>query len=112
MSNISIPNPDWPFDQPPNCATITLKSIIFGGAPILHVSHDADDHGWQFLDGGNVEISNAAVVALAEIVELDPSVFAIADLPIGWCAKRVSKTDNWERAPRLDVGAANSHGKT
>jgi len=42
---------DWPFDQLPNCAVITLRRIVFGSAPILHVTHDRDDHGWQFLDG-------------------------------------------------------------
>ncbi|MDB5321103.1 MAG: hypothetical protein JWN40_2734, partial [Phycisphaerales bacterium] len=56
---------DWPFDQPRNCAVITLRSIVFGGAPILHVSHDADDRGWQFIGGGDAEESDAAVVALA-----------------------------------------------
>jgi hypothetical protein len=43
----AMPPPTWPFDQPPNCAVLTLRSIVFGGAPILYVSHDADDHGWQ-----------------------------------------------------------------
>ena len=40
----------WPFDQPPNCAVFTLRRIAEGIDPILFVSHDLDDHGWQFWD--------------------------------------------------------------
>ena len=39
---------DWPFNQPRNCVSVTLRSIVFGGEPILYVSHEADDHSWQF----------------------------------------------------------------
>ena len=74
----------WPFDQPPNCAVITLRSIVFDGAPILRVSHDEEDHGWQFLDGGDVDMADAAVVSLEEMVGCDPTVFEVADLPRGW----------------------------
>src|SRR5262245_6799741 len=69
----------WPWDQPTNCAVITLRAIVMDGAPILHVTHDLDDHGWQFLDGGNVKMEDAMVVTLASIVDLDPSVASLAD---------------------------------
>lgn len=87
----------WPFDQPRNCAVITLKSIAFNGQPILLVSHDEDDHGWQFLDGGPFDTASAAVVALETIVKLDPTVLNIADLPPGWMAIRRDKTSPWHR---------------
>ena len=91
----------WPFDQPRNCVTITHWSILSGAAPILCVSHDEDDHGWQFLDGSNPpDIEAAAVVVLAEIVKLDPSVLAVADLPPGHQAWRRSKDALWERSHR------------
>jgi hypothetical protein len=70
----------WPFDQPSNCDVISLRSIVFGGAPILHVTHDVDDHGWQFLDGGDVAMDDAVVVSLDEIARLDQTVVEIADL--------------------------------
>jgi hypothetical protein len=89
----------WPFDQPRNCAVITLRSIVFGGAPILLVAHDADDHGWQFLAGGTVDVADAAVVLLKNIVAHDPSVLDVADLPPGWQAWRASKTSPWQRGP-------------
>ena len=49
----------WPWDQPPNCAVVTLRAIVENGAPILHVTHDLDDHGWQFLDGRDVKMEDA-----------------------------------------------------
>ena len=97
---MTMTDADWPFDQPRNGATFTLRSIAFGGAPILRVSHDADDHGWQFLDGQRVEPANAAVVALEEVVRLDPSVLELADLPPSWSATRATKSSPWQRAPQ------------
>ena len=88
---------DWPFDQPRDCAVITLRSIVFGGAPILLVTHDAEDHGWQFLDGSDPETNNAAVVGLGEMVRLDPSLLQLADLPPGWRAWRSSPSSPWQR---------------
>ena len=78
---------------------VTLRSIVFDGAPILLVFHDEDDHGWQFLDERAFEMSNAALVALEEIVKHDPSVLEIADMPPGWKAWRDSASSPWHRAP-------------
>jgi hypothetical protein len=88
---------EWPFDQPPNCAVFTLHSIIKGDDPILYVSHDADDEGWQFLNGKAVETENAALVSLGSVVKRDPSVLKIADLPPGWTATRTSISSPWQR---------------
>lgn len=96
-------DPDWPFDQAQNCATFTLRSIIFDGHPILHVSHDIDDHSWQFLDDKPVDMANAALVALSTIVKHDSSVLEIADLPPGWIAIRDSVRSPWRRVPREDA---------
>lgn len=92
-------NEEWPFDQPPNCAVITLRQIVFDGAPILHVTHDADDHGWQFLTLDDVREEDAAVVLLSEIVNLDPSVLSVANIPPGWHAWRQSVDHEWQREP-------------
>ena len=90
----------WPFDQPPNCAVITLRSIVFGGAPICHVTHDLEDHGWQFLGAADADMNDAAVVALSEIFNRDPSLLEIADLPPGWHAWRDTINSKWHRAPQ------------
>ena len=92
----------WPFDQPPNCAVITLRSIVFGGGAILHVTHDEDDDGWQFLGAGDAEESDAMVVGLGQIVKLDASVLQVADMPPGWHAWRQSAASPWQRALNTD----------
>lgn len=92
----------WHFDQSPDCAVITLRSIIFGGRPILRVEHNADDHGWQFLGLEELDVSDAAVVGLATIVRHDPSIVQLADLPPGWHAWRESADAVWKRAPTPD----------
>jgi hypothetical protein len=65
---------DWPFDQPPNCAVISLRQIVFESAPILHVTHDSDDHGWQFLGSEDARVEDGSLVCLSTILRLDPSV--------------------------------------
>ena len=90
---------NWPFDQPQNCAVITLKQIIDGAEPILHVSHDLDDHGWQFLGIGDACEEDAAVVCLGEIVKSDSTVLQVADIPPGWHAWRQTVADKWTREP-------------
>ena len=86
----------WNFDQPPNCATIVSRSIVHNGQPILLVTHDEDDHGWQFLDGSNPP-TEALMVCLSHAVDLDPSVSQLADLPPGWLAWRESVEGPWLR---------------
>ena len=89
----------WPFADPPNMAVITLAQVFLLGMPVLHVTHDEDDGGWQFLTGEIVEVSQAFVVALQEMIEHDPSLVPLADLPLGWHAWRVDKDAKWERGP-------------
>jgi hypothetical protein len=79
----------WPFDQPRDCTVFTTHQIVDGTEPILHVTHDADDHGWQFL-GRQAREEDAQNIALHEAVEIDSSVLQLADLPPGWHAWRNS----------------------
>jgi hypothetical protein len=90
----------WPFDDPKNVAVITLNSIVKGGRPILHVTHDADDGTWQFLDGTTVSEDNASVVSLEEITRIDPSIMELADLPVGWYADRSAPSEPWQRGKK------------
>ena len=88
---------NWPFDQPPNCATFTTRQVIEGLEPIVLVSHDAEDHGWQFIGSSGVAMIDAKIVALGEIVKLDSTVFEVADLQPGWQALRARLGDPWTR---------------
>jgi hypothetical protein len=87
---------EWLFDDPPNVAVITTASIL-EGAVILYVSHDAEDGGWQFHIGEDINVDDAKVIALRRIVEIDNSVIQLADLPLGWFATRSSLDAIWQR---------------
>lgn len=87
----------WPFHDLPHVAVITDKHIIEDGMPILHVSHDSDDGSWQFLTGTSVSEYDARVVALREMVQHDPTICEIADLPLGWIAWREDRRSTWQR---------------
>ena len=90
---------NWPFEDSPNTAVITTCQVTEQNAPILLVSHDADDGGWQFLAGEPLREADARVVAMRRIWALDPSVGQLADLPLGWQAWRASPLDPWRRSP-------------
>ena len=98
----------WPFDQPPNCATVVSNSIIEKRKPILYVSHDEDDHGWQFLDNESEELDDLCIVGLGHILEVDPSMAGLASLEPGWQATRADISSEWviERTPPEEDGDA------
>jgi hypothetical protein len=91
---------NWPFDQPRNCSTLTMRQILDGSEPILLVSHDADDHGWQFIGISDASVADGRLVCLEEIVRLDPTVLEVADLPPGWQAVRDEVGGQWSRRLR------------
>lgn len=90
---------NWPFADPPNVAVFTTTAIVKGGRPILRVTHDAADGAWQFHTGLGAEAGDAMIVALREIVRLDPSVASLSDLPYGWVATREDLAAEWKRTP-------------
>lgn len=88
----------WPFDDPPNVAVFTTHQILEREDRIGFVTHDLDDGAWQFhaRSGAGAE-TDAKIVSLRAIVDLDPSVMELADLPLGWCAWRKEGEDTWHR---------------
>ena len=64
---------------------------------MLLVTHDEDDHGWQFLPGEVVQMEDALVVAMSEVVDADPTLNELADLPPGWKAHRRGLGHPWVR---------------
>ena len=95
----------WRFADPRRVAVVTTRAIVVEKRPILRVSHDDDDGGWQFHTGDLVRIADAMVLALEEIVDLDPSVEELADLPLGWIATRASASSPWVRSKKLEEEA-------
>jgi hypothetical protein len=88
---------DWPLSDPPKTAAISLRRILLEGQPIRLVTHDVEDGSWQFLDGKEVKEEDALVVGLDTVLVHDPSVAAVADLPLGGHAWRDSPEAEWTR---------------
>lgn len=101
MTSIRRTDPaEWPFADPPNVAVFTSIRVLEDGAPIQFVAHDEEDGAWEFHPGpGPTPSAEAAVVALREIVDLDPSVAELHDLPVGWQAWLDSPPSRWRRRP-------------
>jgi hypothetical protein len=88
---------DWKFPDPEDLATFTERAIVERERPVLYAAHDVSDGGWQFLTGGELSEAGVQLVSLAQIVELDPSLAQLADLPLGWHAERVTAESAWVR---------------
>jgi hypothetical protein len=112
------PPKTWPFDDPKNLGTITVAEVLSRAKPVLQVSHDVSDGGWQFLTGRPVDLDQAKVVCLADMVALDPTLLELAGLRLGWQAKRRAVGKSWVRKSLYStkwsklVREANAYTKT
>lgn len=97
---MSAGNNSWMFADPPNVATITTRKIMSGEHFVDYVTHDEDDGGWQFLSkqARHLEMKDAMLVGLKEIVSTDVTLLELSDLPLGWHAWRFTKDAPWARA--------------
>lgn len=86
----------WAFDQAPDVACITCRSVV-DGAPVLVVTHYEDDHSWAFLDGQAYDPSSTLVVAMSTVLERHPTLTEVADLLPGWTATRPAADQPWSR---------------
>lgn len=93
---------NWPFDQAPNVAAMTTRQVIESGCPIRQVIHYADDHSWAFLCGTTEDTDDYRVVHMQDMLNLDPSLRSIADLPPGWSAWRENMDKVWQREPEKE----------
>lgn len=89
----------WPFDDPPSVATITSRGVVDGETPVLLVVRDADEGDWMFLDGGEWDSGEGRMVSLGSMIELDPTLAALASLPLGWEASRATVGGEWRISP-------------
>ena len=88
----------WGFADPPNVATLTVRQVMQRERPILLVCHDEEDGDWQFLTGDEFRVEDAMLVALHSVIELDASLSELADLPLGWTARRDRPGSPWIRS--------------
>ena len=87
--------------ESPNGLAITTRQVMEQGWPILLVTHDAEEPpGWQFINGQDTnDRANGIPVHVEHVIERDPSVMELADLPEGWQARRDSEDSPWIREP-------------
>lgn len=60
------------------------------------VAHDGDGD-WQFLGDSGAERKDAAFVCLHHLVDIEPSISGLLDLPTGWTAVRGNTASEWVR---------------
>ena len=82
------------FTEDINNYVFTTRFVIEDNCPIVLVSHD-DEGDWQFLsEEGPIE-DEARIVLLHEIIQHDPTILEVADLPIGSKAFRDNMGSPW-----------------
>lgn len=86
---------------PAAATAYSTVDVLAGRRPILLVVHESNGD-WQFLDGGVANVADGVAVHLGHIVEAQPALHALADLPRGWAAERSSEADEWQRCPLPD----------
>jgi hypothetical protein len=93
----------WPFASSENTAAIVDSAVLYG-AWIAIVTHNADDGGWQFLSSNQrSRVEDGAIMGLREVIEQDPTLLELADLPEGWIAVRESPSAPWFRKENVDL---------
>lgn len=85
-----------PFDQVENCVTYTDSFVVEDNYPVLLVTHDDDDHTWQFLSWQSGALEDCMMVSLKSAVERDKTLYDIAYLQPWYVATR--EQIGWERS--------------
>lgn len=85
----------YKFKESKNHTVFTCLHIVSQNKPILYIKHD-DEGDWQFLCGENHTTQDARIIALQEIVDIDPSVNKVSNLKCGKIAVRESKDSEWK----------------
>ncbi len=89
-------NTDFKFLEKRNLAVYTTQQVL-NGDPILYVYHN-EDGDWQFHTSDNPNVDDAKLVALDELVKIDPTINQIFYLPYRSYAWRKFVGDDWESA--------------
>lgn len=78
-------------------AAYICSHVYENSRPILLVSRDGGD--WQCLCGGEHDVGEVPrVVGLNHLVERDPTIAELFDLPVDWEAERVRVGSKWMRS--------------
>jgi hypothetical protein len=89
--------PDWQFADKPHTKVFTSKSIQEGKEWVTLVTHDLSDGAWQILGETGIDGGGLEMACLHHMVEMDPTLVELSDLPKGWWAEREAPGKPWER---------------
>jgi hypothetical protein len=89
--------PDWKFSDKPHTKTFISKAVAEGQEWITYVTHDLSDGAWQFVGDTGIENGGPVLACLHHMVEKDPTLTELADMPRGWYAERETPEAPWER---------------
>lgn len=89
--------PNWRFPEKPHAKVFISKAVQDGKEWITFVTHDLSDGAWQILGETGIETGGPELVCFHHMVEKDPTLEELADLPKGWCAERSAPGSPWER---------------
>jgi len=83
------------FSTSTDTAVISSTYVLKEKQPVLHVIHDDEDE-WQFHCGNHDYSSEKLMlVTLANMLDYDSKLVAVADLPLNHFATRDSVSDEW-----------------
>ena len=87
---------NFSFSDPANTACFTCDHVMNRQRPILLVSHEEEDGSWMFMCGQDDHTeTNYKIVSLRNIVDIDNSVNALSEMPLGCGAERETVNDKW-----------------
>jgi len=88
----------WKFPVRPDTTAFTTTGVAEKQATIVFVFHDRDA-SWQFMDAEPWVQGDIVVSHLGHLIDQDPTLDELADLPIGWEASRDGSDKPWVRRP-------------
>ncbi len=89
--------PGWVFPDKPHTKVFVSSAIREIKEWITLVTHDLSDGAWQMVGDTGTESGGPELACLHHMIEKDPTLLEIADLPKGWGAERSVPGQPWHR---------------
>lgn len=88
---------NWKFPDPPHTMVFLSKTVHEGAEEVTYVCRDLDDGSWQFLGDSMADGGGPVISCFHHPIDKDPTLAELADLPLGWYARRETPTAPWTR---------------
>ncbi|MCQ2465480.1 MAG: hypothetical protein MJ095_07855 [Oscillospiraceae bacterium] len=85
----------FPFSERKGMLCFTCTHVLEDKKPITFVTHHFDDNNWQFLCSSEHSDAEAVIISIGELLEIDPSIEKLCDLPVGGFANRKNINAKW-----------------